>query len=416
MAQLVHKKSGPVRRDQGDESKRTLGRLTATATTEALIYLAARPMRAMLASLGTCLGIVAIVASAGLAASAQAHVNNVFFNLSSNLVTASAPVGADDLALIPLSSSSRVSSLRGVVAEGVEWPILLSATGVTRLPGPANGGGLTSTEAEAVSLGLLQALDAQFDWGRNSPFGRPGFPGILIGSDAAAALGVFGRGPESVVVDGIPLPVVGVVSGVASNPQMLNDVLIPPGMALHLWGPPTQGSSMIVQTQPGSSSVVAKELALDINPINSSSLLVVGGSTQLEIQSQISSALQTLILAIGGLALMIGVLEITAIGTISMNERVSEIGLRRSLGATKREIAMMVLVETACEGLAGGLAGVLGGLAVVVAYGRLEHETAYLSPALLVVGPVLGLVSGMISGSLPAVRASRLLPAEALRR
>ena len=119
--------------------------------------------------------------------------------------------------------------------------------------------------------------------------------------------------------------------------------------------------------------------------------------------------------ALSAVGLMVGGVGVIAIMMISVTERTREIGVRKALGATRRAILWQFLVEAATLTTIGAIAGLLvgGGLTMV-----LRHATpidASTPPVAIVAALVGSALAGIVFGMLPAVRASRLDPVEALR-
>ena len=96
-------------------------------------------------------------------------------------------------------------------------------------------------------------------------------------------------------------------------------------------------------------------------------------------------------------------------------ERIGEIGLRRAIGATRRQIAQQFVVESVVLGLLGGLLGAAAGVLAVLAVSLAQHWTPVLDPLVAFGGTLLGSLIGLLAGSVPARRASRIEPVAALR-
>jgi len=131
---------------------------------------------------------------------------------------------------------------------------------------------------------------------------------------------------------------------------------------------------------------------------------------------------------VGTLTLGIGGVGVMNIMLVSVDERIREIGLRRALGARKRHIKLQFLAETLLIMLIGGAIGVLLSYAIAAAVGTLpmmgplfEDDSGqgdihlHISMATILVSTFVLLIVGVISGLVPALRASKLDPVEALR-
>jgi putative ABC transport system permease protein len=137
-------------------------------------------------------------------------------------------------------------------------------------------------------------------------------------------------------------------------------------------------------------------------------------STALTAQADAKSALDTLFLGLGAVALLVGAIGVANIMVISVLERRSEIGLRRALGATKGQIRTQFLAEAVLLALAGGIAGVAIGAAVTAAYAHGKHWPTVIPLQAWVGGMAAAILIGALAGLLPAIRAARLSPTRAL--
>jgi len=115
------------------------------------------------------------------------------------------------------------------------------------------------------------------------------------------------------------------------------------------------------------------------------------------------------------LALLVASLVIANIMLMTVKERVPEIGLRKAIGATNPQIAAQFLLETFSVTVMSGLIGILLGLAVMAVMSEMASLKVIISPSAIILGLAAAVVSGMIAGYLPARKAARMDPVEALR-
>ena len=120
--------------------------------------------------------------------------------------------------------------------------------------------------------------------------------------------------------------------------------------------------------------------------------------------------------ALGGIALLVGGVGVLTIMSMSLRERIPEIGLLRALGTTRREILMLFLIESMLLSGLGGLLGVVVLLSVqFILSAAVPAFPLALQPQYLLFGVLLSLVVGLIAGLSPAYRAANLDPVDALR-
>jgi putative ABC transport system permease protein len=122
-----------------------------------------------------------------------------------------------------------------------------------------------------------------------------------------------------------------------------------------------------------------------------------------------------LIGSVAGISLLVGGVGILAVMLMSVRERTREIGLRRAVGALRRDIRNQFLFESALLAGAGGLAGVAGGVGLSMAVSSLGYWPALVSWPTAAVAFGFSVAVGVFFGLYPAVRAARLEPIEALR-
>jgi putative ABC transport system permease protein len=119
--------------------------------------------------------------------------------------------------------------------------------------------------------------------------------------------------------------------------------------------------------------------------------------------------------ALSAVGLMVGGIGVVAIMMISVTERTREIGVRKALGARRREILWQFLVEAATLTVVGGMIGMLVGGAIALLLGALTPVPAYVPIGSVVAALIAAAVTGLLFGIYPASKAARLDPVEALR-
>jgi putative ABC transport system permease protein len=173
---------------------------------------------------------------------------------------------------------------------------------------------------------------------------------------------------------------------------------------------------MLISTELGAARQIASEAALALDPAHPEHFKVVPPPEPKTLRGSVTSDLNQLFMLLAGICLVIGAVGIANTTLVAVLERTGEIGLRRALGARGRHITVQFLAESGALGALGGLVGTSLGTVTVVAMAVHREWTPVIHPATVVTAPLAGLATGVLAGLYPAWRASRIQPAEALRR
>ncbi len=119
--------------------------------------------------------------------------------------------------------------------------------------------------------------------------------------------------------------------------------------------------------------------------------------------------------AIAGISLLVGGIGIMNIMLASVTERTREIGIRRAIGARRRQIVVQFLIETVVLSCCGGALGIVLGLFLPWIITRLTGLSTVVTSASLILSLLISVTVGIVFGLYPAIRASRLDPIVALR-
>lgn len=387
---------------------------------ESLAGMFARPGRMALTVLGIVIGLTALVATLGLSRTANNRIISAFDELAATGIVIAArpgPAGVDPKAM-PWDAPTRIGRLNGVVAVGTLSEVnigeALVSTSLVRDPQSQTAFKLS---VKAASADLFTAVRAELEAGRLPDAGHSERQDrvAVLGPTAALRLGIVSLNhlPAIAIGDKIYL-VIGILRGVARQPELLGAVIIPEGTAQHdfsLAGP----GLVVIETRIGAASLIARQSPLALRPDNPKLLRVEFPPEPQRVRDTVQTDLDTTFLLLGGLSLIVGAIGIANITLVSVIERVGEIGLRRAIGATRGHIALQFLLESASMGLIGGVLGASLGVLIVVAVSAYQGWTPVLDPEAPFLAPLVGGGIGLISGTYPALRAARLEPVEAFR-
>ena len=256
---------------------------------------------------------------------------------------------------------------------------------------------------------------------------RSGSSVVVLEEDAARR--VFGRVDplgRTVRLVGVPMTVIGLY-------QRPRNIFEPPGTAVGaivpfrtaerhytidktnaLWLAVKPRAGVSVADAQGAVTVALREMRR-LRPGDPNSFDLITQDQILDIWNKITGVFLFVMIVLSAVALLVGGIGVMAIMTVSVTSRTREIGVRKALGATRRDIMLQFLVEAATLTGIGGIAGILFGLALGQLVTRAMNIDATTPASFTATAVVVSVAIGIVFGLLPARRAARLDPIEALR-
>ena len=391
---------------------------------EATAGIGARPTRLVMTTLGTVLGIGSLVVTVGFAQTAAGQIARQFDAIAATQVVIS-PVqnqtgagGSAAVMALPWDSPERVERLAGVERAGFIADVPLTGGEITAVPvNDPSAPGAASPPLVAASAGLFDAVRAEVVTGRAFDAGHDerGDRVAVLGSRAAERLEInrVDRQP-SIFIDGIAYAVIGIIDGMERRPDLRDAVVVPLGAARADFGL-RAASELQVRIVVGAGPQVAAQAAVALSPDAPENVEISAPAARSELGDNVQADVNVVFLVLGAIALLAGGLGIANVTMLSVMERTGEIGLRRALGSTRRQIGGQFMLESIVIGLVGGLIGAALGVLAVVAVSLVQQWTPAIDPFLALGSPLLGALVGLVAGWYPARRASRIEPVTALR-
>lgn len=170
----------------------------------------------------------------------------------------------------------------------------------------------------------------------------------------------------------------------------------------------------VIKVRLGAAEVVGQQAALALAPEAPSAPLVSVPPQLQELRQNVSAQTVSLFYGLAAITGLVGCLGVSTTMLTSVVERRREIGLRRAVGARRRDVVSQILLESAGLGVFGGVLGTLVGFAAAVVV-CLTRGWLIVAEPWIWLAPVIGTVVGLLAGSIPAVAAAKVEPADALR-
>ena len=408
-----------------------------TTLLTALDALSSNKLRSGLTLLGIIIGVTAVIALTGIGRGAQESITSRIEALGTNLLFVQP--GATNLFGFAGAQGS-ATSLTLEDSEALRDPFLAPSV-VDVAPELTTFGQIvferdnTNTQVVGVTPSYLPVRAYELEDGRplaEADVARSAQVALLGSSTAEALFGLRHPVGHTIRINGRPFEVVGLLASRGSGGfgNLDDRVLVPITTAYYRLGAQrTAGGEVTVQRI---SVQIADEEASDAATAEISSILRlrhrITGEDDFSVTSQVETietleeTTQTFVIflgAIAGISLLVGGIGIMNIMLVSVTERTREIGIRKAMGAKRRDILSQFLVEAVLLSLAGGIVGVALGYAITHFFDGVELASQPLemvfSTDIALLATAVSAAIGLFFGIYPAMQAARLHPIEALR-
>ncbi|TVP56867.1 MAG: ABC transporter permease [Gemmatimonadales bacterium] len=316
------------------------------------------------------------------------------------------------------------------IREGLSVPALVGVeTGATRSVRTEEGRRAENVQISAISPEVLQIRAFHVSEGR--PFSPQeaarGVPVAILGQGVAESLFPEEGGLDSRIrIGGFPYRIVGILEPQGSLFGIsLDNVILIPAQSRAGDILPERGAVGSIIVQPRDPAHVrtvqadiesAMRITRRLGPAAPNDFQIDTAEESLAFWDQISTVLFIALPGLVGISLVVGGIVIMNIMLVSVMERTREIGVRKALGARRRDIISQFLVESTTLSGLGAVLGVAIGVGLTAIVRATTPLPAAIAPHWIALGVALGMTVGILSGVYPAVQASRLDPVEALRR
>ncbi len=380
----------------------------------ALKSLATSKMRALLTMLGIIIGVAAVIIIISLGDGMQAMINEQFEAMGTNSLRVT----------ILGRGSSRNVTAGEMYAVREENPDCIAAmspnvsvTGSVKVSGET-----LSTSVAGVGEDYRDMNSLELERGRFIQYID------ILRLQKVCVIGSYVNGEyfngdglgKSLYLNGNEYKIVGVLAEQADNASSGNDnyIYIPYTNATRLNGNANISSFVFTSVSDETNSKakgVIEEALKKIYGDDSNSYLIISMSEMMDAMGTISDTVMTVLVAIAAISLLVGGIGIMNIMLVSVTERTREIGIRKSLGAKGKDIRSQFIIEAGATSALGGLIGIILGVSLAGVIGSAMDITAQASLSAICISAGVSLAVGVIFGYLPANKAAKLNPIDALR-
>ncbi|MGO9571137.1 MAG: ABC transporter permease [Desulfomonilaceae bacterium] len=387
--------------------------------------------RSLLTVLGVVIGVASVVVLVAVGRGAREEISQKIASVGSNLIMVVPGVSQKDGVFM---GSGTVHSLTAADAEAIERECP-SVKRVASIYGQSaqviSGNKNWRTRVSGVSTAYFDLREWKIRHGRTFSLSeeKNASKVCVLGSRALEALMPNSYPIDMIVrIQSVPFRVIGSLEskGQSYSGEDQDDVILVPLKTAHLrlFGTPFLGEVRLILVQARGTSSVSQALT-EVDDLlirrhrvglNRDKDFTVRSLTESQQAAQRSVEIMSVFLgSIAAISLFVGGIGIMNIMLVSVTERTREIGVRMAVGAKPIDILIQFLIEAVSLSVAGGIFGIMLGMAGAYVVAHASGWPAIIGPLELAAAVVVSVSAGIISGFFPAVKASRLHPIDALR-
>jgi putative ABC transport system permease protein len=385
-------------------------------------------LRSILTTLGILFGVAAVICTVGIGTASADSVNSRIAALGTNLLTVSPgstvsfgvrggagsanTLTMDDVSGLEDKQDAPDISEVAPVVSGTATLVSSSSNESTTVQGSTAS--WLAANARALSSGIFVTSSEV------AKHAQVVVLGATTASDLNAVVG------DQVTINGNPFQVIGILTSTGSTGFTNNDDLavIPITTAQDevTGGSPNSVQRILLSATSsatiGSAYLEADQLLLQTHHITNSASAdfnITSASTLASTAASVTTTLTILLASVAAISLLVGGIGVMNIMLVSVTERTQEIGLRKALGATPRDLLRQFLIEAATLSFVGGVLGVGAALLAGFLVPRLANIAVTITATPVIIAVAVAAGVGLIFGVYPAARAARLAPIAALR-
>ncbi|WP_294516971.1 ABC transporter permease [uncultured Pseudoflavonifractor sp.] len=375
--------------------------------------LATSKMRALLTMLGIIIGVAAVIIIISLGDGMNDMINSEFEKMGTNLL---------QVQIMGRGTAQNIDE-EAIYALEDENPDCIAAMSpsVSSMATVKQGSDTLSTTLTGVGEEYITVKSLELSQGRFIQYiDTARMQDVCVIGSYVNEESFNGAGlGEKLYINGNEYTVVGVLAEQADNTSYGGDnaVYIPYTNATRLNGNAVISQYLFTATSEDTNARAKAVIESKLEQFygDDDSYMVISMSEMMNMLGNIQGTVMTVLVAIAAISLLVGGIGIMNIMLVSVTERTREIGIRKSLGAKGKDIRRQFIIEAGTTSILGGIIGIVLGVVLATVAGNIVGITAKASLSAIVISAGVSLAVGVIFGYLPANKAAKLNPIDALR-